>query len=130
MRGRVFTYDVKKAVLLCSVQKQMLFVMDFICGLHYNNVVNDGGGWKNENSAVHILRSLCAVFVAAFCACEKDGAVLGGESVDYGTLEVADVYLYNNYPEAEILFEFSDPQYAEKPVLRSTAICLSSKDRA
>lgn len=55
-------------------------------------------------------------FVAAFCACEKDGAVLGGESVDYGTLEVADVYLYNNYPEAEILFEFSDPQYAEKPV--------------
>ena len=58
-----------------------------------------------------------AVFLAtAFCACKKDEKPVNTENpTDYGTMKVADVRLYENYPEAEIYIEFSLPQYAQDP---------------
>ena len=58
-----------------------------------------------------------AVFLAtAFCACKKDEKPVNTENpTDYGTMKVAHVRLYENYPEAEIYIEFSLPQYAQDP---------------
>ena len=74
--------------------------------------------------------------IAAFSACGNAGQDGGGNTppvgpdpgkddpdpgtddpdpgTDYGTLTVGDTTLYSNYPSANIIYSFSDAQYAEE----------------